>query len=996
MPYHHNSQNNSSSRTTTQSKVAPPGFHYMPDGTLMSDTEHAAKYGSSLESGQNLEYNICTDNIPSTNFEKQSNGDYHIWEICAINQITGAQPAGISTSNMPGTVINFNPGELIGPFSFFGNPLWQNLPTYNATPPMPTTFPWHNYFYDWVVQQVGVIIIGDKIELDVSMIQAPWATPMGSGATTPYSAVCTSSLTHGLVGGATNKICITYIGMSPHGGWPGGQYLAINNTTISVTKNGCDCKYFGLDTTTTPYTPTSGGWNCVEINENQGQLGSAVDKFGTGGAFGCVEVFLPYQGQYATKQSCMNSGCGVGGPNGTTPISYIPRITDFDCDLQDIQEAGETRKFSITGNSGAEFYLEIKNEDGTYYNFVCDEFQTGYHRLDGVIENKSYNNSIAFPRVTDNDQYNIYLYAKPGTKHLNLNQILFKDNSIDKNASKGSDSLLLEKVIYQILDVTATLSSYSPTSAITLSGSVNDTIELGRYKSSGKAFSLTARVASNAISVDRQPTENDLLAFISPVVGSAPITIPGENVYPAVSDTDTVDGAIVGGGSVVKVVMDNNVANKMVVGDKITAPVTTDTVDGAVSSGIKVVMDNNVAGKMAIGDRITGDEISAIKVVTVAALNPDGDNVKEFSMSEAIALSDGVTLTFSPKCNRSLTTVAVLNPDGDNVKEFSMSQNVGLLDGVVLSFSNQINYQWPINNVNNLIEDMIVITDTNILTSTTLSIYEDITTIDACTENEKDIIHEKRSAVDKSQTIPTIVNGITTIQAGNIVFNKQQKLALAGDTIKVGGYGLGLIAKLTGWDVEINNLKLELNTITTTTTADTSGNPSTTIAVASAVGIADATTQTVDLVGDVLAKLGLTSKITKLDSVSGLRVGQALRAMSVGTLSGNPVITTINEANKTITLSLEQTFANDETLTFSNSDISGIGIDSKLINPYVTNISSLNLTSSVAQAIESGQTLTFSGSGNIATITGNIVVKKAGPLDLPLYLDVEKFLTFHS
>ena len=133
-----------------------------------------------------------------------------------------------------------------------------------------------------------------------------------------------------------------------------------------------------------------------------------------------------------------------------------------------------------------------------------------------------------------------------------------------------------------------------------------------------------------------------------------------------------------------------------------------------------------------------------------------------------------------------------------------------------------------------------------------------------------------------------------------------------------------------------------------------------------------------------------------LDSVDGLRVGQILRAMSVGTLSGNPTITKIDEVSKEITLSIEQTFADGETLTFSNSDISGIGIDSSVIKPYVTNISSLNLTSSVAQALESGQTLTFGGSGSTATITGEVVVKKAGPLDLTLSLDVEKFLTHHS
>ena len=34
------------SATNAQGQVAPPGFHYMPDGTLMSDVEHARLFGS--------------------------------------------------------------------------------------------------------------------------------------------------------------------------------------------------------------------------------------------------------------------------------------------------------------------------------------------------------------------------------------------------------------------------------------------------------------------------------------------------------------------------------------------------------------------------------------------------------------------------------------------------------------------------------------------------------------------------------------------------------------------------------------------------------------------------------------------------------------------------------------------------------------------------------------------------------------------------------------
>ena len=33
------------SSTNAQGRVAPIGFHYMPDGTLMSDVEHARLYG---------------------------------------------------------------------------------------------------------------------------------------------------------------------------------------------------------------------------------------------------------------------------------------------------------------------------------------------------------------------------------------------------------------------------------------------------------------------------------------------------------------------------------------------------------------------------------------------------------------------------------------------------------------------------------------------------------------------------------------------------------------------------------------------------------------------------------------------------------------------------------------------------------------------------------------------------------------------------------------
>ena len=391
----------------------------------------------------------------------------------------------------------------------------------------------------------------------------------------------------------------------------------------------------------------------------------------------------------------------------------------------------------------------------------------------------------------------------------------------------------------------------------------------------------------------KQPTANDVLAFAPGsgsglTIGSAPEDLPGENIYPSVSNTDTVDGAITGGGSTVKVVIDTNVADKMSVGDKITAAVSTDTVDGAVSSGIKVVMDNNVAGKMAIGDQITGNDFLDANIVTVAALNPDGDNVKEFSMSEAVAISDGITLTFTPKCNRSLTTVVALNPDTDNAKEFSMSQNIGFIDGHQLSFSNQMNYQWPIDDISKLSSGMIVVPDTNVTTNSKVAKYEDTVTIYENTDLEEKIIKNQAPALNTKNQKPTVTKGVVTTQAGNVVFNKQQKLALADDNIKIGGYGEGQILKVFDYEVKLTDLKIALDPITTTTTAVV--NDSTSVVVASRNGILDS-----------------------VSTVSGIGIDASVGNPTVSSGAGS-----VSGAG-TIVLSRAQTLENVITLTFANA-----------------------------------------------------------------------------
>ena len=46
MSYHNIPASARQSATNAQGQTAPDGYHYMPDGTLMSDAEHLALYGS--------------------------------------------------------------------------------------------------------------------------------------------------------------------------------------------------------------------------------------------------------------------------------------------------------------------------------------------------------------------------------------------------------------------------------------------------------------------------------------------------------------------------------------------------------------------------------------------------------------------------------------------------------------------------------------------------------------------------------------------------------------------------------------------------------------------------------------------------------------------------------------------------------------------------------------------------------------------------------------
>jgi hypothetical protein len=509
-------------------------------------------------------------------------------------------------------------------------------------------------------------------------------------------------------------------------------------------------------------------------------------------------------------------------------------IKEFIIDLSDLPFRTTKRTFTIVGDINSEFILEIKNEDSYYYNFTTNSFQVAKTRLEDVLVNKSYSGTITFPAITDDDQYDIYLYAKPGTKHADYVEARFPDGSLNINASTGSNSLMMQKVIYQYTALTLTLTGFSLTGGV--AGTFGtQTISVDRGGTLSKtAFSFTTTAgATAAYRILKQPTYDEILSFLEPTIGSAPEDIYTENIYPTATAAftgDDVDGAVTSG-TVVR--MDGSAGTNLTVGDKITTATTTGRVNGAIADGTVVTLVETCSTIMAVGDQVFGSGADGSGTILEVTVVGTGGNANRFTVNEATSFADGATLTFSSKVNRSLTTVTVVATSGTDT-DFTMSQAIQFRDNAPLTFFKQKNYRWPINNLKNIKEGMIV-TGTNVTADTIVSDYIDATVLYADTENETTITNNYVPALDNNNQTPTVSKGFVTVQPGNIVFDKQQILGLAGDTIKIGGYGKSLINDIFGYEVEITDLQLTLTAPTTTTSGAVSN--STTIGVADREGV---------------------------------------------------------------------------------------------------------------------------------------------------------------
>jgi len=450
-------------------------------------------------------------------------------------------------------------------------------------------------------------------------------------------------------------------------------------------------------------------------------------------------------------------------------------IQNIILDTSNIRALGEKRQFSILGDKGAVFSLEIKNEDDSYYNFQTNLFQTtktGLYRK--KLLNNGYKVNVSFPGITDADKYDVYLFSETtSTKHGDYIEVRFPDGSIDINSSTGSNSNLVQKVIYQTLDVTITLSGYSPNGTITGIGSDSQVITTSRNASTAIipfSFIVTTGT-SNTLKINTQPLSGDVATFLTQTVNATPINLEAEDIYPAVT-----------------------AANKVVNGD---------VEDGATN----VTMDDDFTGLWAVGDRITGnaalDARTQATAVTVTAINV-GSNAKVFTMSEAINIDNDETLSFSNRRNYRWSL--------DNIYKLTsgMRQVEGGFFGGVQPIIKEYLVQTTVNEGQ---PDEYKVDNVRVPALDALGILP-VTTRNATTNVE------------------------TTVQTGNVTFSEQALLTFGGGSnARIFSYGESEINRLTGYDVELTDLAVALTEITTTTTAAV--NNSTSVPITNRIGISD-------------------------------------------------------------------------------------------------------------------------------------------------------------
>ena len=152
-------------------------------------------------------------------------------------------------------------------------------------------------------------------------------------------------------------------------------------------------------------------------------------------------------------------------------------INTFELDTTDLGAVGQTRQIKITGDVGAEFYLQVIKDSNNFYNFETNSFSAGFEPKKNkkvFLTGNSHSSKIVFPNGSS-ATYKVLLFTEPES---------------DTELLLGSDKNIAFKNITQNADVTVT---FSPKTISAVDGTAN-------YKTLPSNVTKTGQIGSPIVS----------------------------------------------------------------------------------------------------------------------------------------------------------------------------------------------------------------------------------------------------------------------------------------------------------------------------------------------------------------------------------------------------------------------------------------------------------------------------------------------------------------
>jgi len=434
-------------------------------------------------------------------------------------------------------------------------------------------------------------------------------------------------------------------------------------------------------------------------------------------------------------------------------------------------------------------------------------------------------------------------------------------------------------------------------------------------------------------------------------------------------------------------------------------------------------MDTNVADKMEVGDRVTGNDALDAANVTVTSLNPDDDNAKEAQLSEAVTISDGVTLTFTGSDQYDVflfaepgTTHEKYNEVRFNDNSLDINSSTGsnslLLRKVIYQ---TLNHRLTFAGVTSSVSVPTGFAGLSNNSQTAISAQTGSSTgkIPFSFEIEGGSTHSFR--VERNPTINDVfiksrrtIGSFVAIKGEDVSASTYYSWSMNNvDGITAGMIPVGTnitpatvvssyeddITELVGYKLEKRILKVKKKPVDIKIAPiRTLDSATKTITTVQAGNIVFSEKQAAALDSDVIHILGYGAEGIK--SLTGWDI--ELTDITTTLTKPTALVTTATQNSTTVSID------NADGIMDDISTVSSFNIDSSVAEPTVTTIgsytgSTATLTLSSAQSFEAGETLTFNGSARKITISGNIKVISAGSTpaywDGILSFDLEKFIT---